>query len=189
MSLLRFAARSMLAGHFVLKGWNAYRHPDQVAVAPLAASVGPRVAKVLPEPVAALLPGDERVYVRLCGLAQVVGGTCLATGILRRPGAGLLALTSLSQTVQTNPLRRPAGERGAAFSELATDTALLGGVVLAALDTEGRPNLRWRARLTKQTIQRQAELAKRNAAREAKAAAKAARRVGRRAQAQLEAAR
>jgi uncharacterized membrane protein YphA (DoxX/SURF4 family) len=163
MSFLRFAARSMLASYFVINGVKAVRTPSAFAdeAAPVADKVLPAVRGLLPSEAAGFLPTDATGVARILGLAQIAGGLSLATGLGRRCGAGLLALTMVPRVVSHNPTKPAADDR----SRLGTDVALLGGVVLAAMDTEGRPNLAWRVNMHRQLAvkdidKRKAELAK-----------------------------
>ena len=51
-----------------------------------------------------------------------------------------------------NPLKAKGAERTVGSSQLSKNVALLGGVLLAAQDTEGKPNLAWRVRTQKQLL-------------------------------------
>lgn len=163
MSLLRFAARTLLASYFVVNGAKAVRHPATFAdsAAPVMDKVVPPLRSVLPAEVAAFLPADATAVARTNGALQIIGGLSLATGIGRRIGAGLLAATMLPQVLSNNPFRSAAEGR----TRFGADAALLGGVVLAALDTEGEPDLSWKLRarrqlFAKQAARRKAELSK-----------------------------
>ncbi len=187
MSLLRFVARSMLASYFVINGVKAFRHPEELleTAQPIANVVLPAVNSVLPESAHGYLPEDTIGLVTCTGLAQIAGGLGLATGIGRRLGAGVLAATMVPHVLASNPLAAKSPERSLAAAQLSKNLALLGGVLLAALDTEGRPNLAWKVRTQKELAAKEA--AKRKAERERDArsiaaeAAKVAKKRGRRA--------
>lgn len=192
MSLLRFVSRSMLASYFVVNGLKAFRHPEELVAAaePLAEKVVPLVNSALPESARDVLPGDTAALVKLSGVLQVVGGLSLATGIGRRLGAGMLAVTMVPHVLASNPLKAKGTQRSVAQSQLGKNVALLGGVLLAAQDTEGRPNLAWRVRtqqrlLAKDAARRKAEL-ERDARATAADAAKLARRSVRQARRRVE---
>lgn len=172
MTLLRFVARSMLASYFVVNGVKALRKPESQAEAaePIARKVLPLAQSVLPKQAAVYLPQDTTALVKCTGVAQIVGGLSLATGLGRRIGAGVLAATMVPYVVASNPLKVAASERAVAQSLLTKNVALLGGVLLATLDTEGKPNLAWRARLQKQALAREAARTKVRLQREAKLA-------------------
>ncbi len=178
MTFLRFVARSMLASYFVVNGVKAVRRPEtQIAAAePLAQKLLPLAQSALPRQAAAYLPQDTTSLVRCTGVAQIVGGLSLATGLGRRFGAGILAATMVPHVLASNPMKADAADRDEARAQLGKNVALLGGVLLAAQDTEGKPNLAWRARTQKQAMEREAARRKVTLQREAKAAAKQARR-------------
>ena len=201
MSLLRFAARTMLASFFVVNGVKAMRDPGPLVAAtePLAKTLLPLAEKSLPPQAAAYLPEDAKGLVRLTGLAQVVGGLSLATGIGRRLGAFALAASMAPQLLASNPFTGDSGEDGGVKDSFLRNIALTGGVLLAAQDTEGRPDLAWRAKNraellgreaghtkaaisreaahTKATLSREAAHAKAGLAREGKRAARKAKKV------------
>ncbi len=155
----------MLASYFVVNGVKAIRHPDEfVADAqPLADKVIPLINSTLPEAARGYLPDDTVGLVKCNGFLQVIGGLSLATGIGRRLGAGVLAVSMIPHVLTANPLKAKGGERSAVGSQLGKNVALLGGVLVAAQDTEGKPNLAWRVRtqkklLGKEAAKRKAEL-------------------------------
>jgi len=188
MSLLRAAARTMLASYFIVNGLKAYRHPETLTAAaqPVADRVLPLANSTLPPQAAAYLPEDVTGLVKASGALQIAGGLSLATGIGRRVGAGVLAATMIPHVLASRPLAARGAEREVAKSLLTKNVALLGGVLLAAQDTEGKPNLAWRARLQKQIMARQAERTKLALAREAKQAAKLAKKTAGRARKSIE---
>jgi uncharacterized membrane protein YphA (DoxX/SURF4 family) len=192
MGLLRFVARSMLASYFVVNGVKSYLHPTEfVADAqPVADKVLPLVNSTLPESARGYLPEDTTGLVKLSGVLQVAGGVGLALGLGRRLGAGVLALTMVPHVMASNPRGAHGTERSAAQAQLGKNVALLGGVLLAALDTEGKPNLAWKMRTQKQLVakeaaKRKAEL-ERDALTTASGAAKRARRSFRKARKSVE---
>lgn len=182
MSLLRFAARTMLASFFVVNGVKALRDPEPLVAAtePLAKNFLPLVEKTLPPQAAAYLPEDAKGLVKLSGIAQIVGGVSLATGIGRRLGAAVLAVSMVPQLLASNPF---AGEgKGKEPSpDFLRNIALTGGVLLASGDTEGQPNLAYRAKYRAEALSREAEHTKAAVAREAARTTKTLSREGKRA--------
>lgn len=159
MSLLRFVARTLLASYFVANGVKAVRNPGDFSQAaqPIVDKVIPAVQAILPDEAAGYLPRDAVGVARYCGVAQIAGGISLATGIGRRFGAGLLAASMVPQLLPNNPLKASAEDR----ARMSREIALLGGVVLATLDTEGEPDLAWRLRAHRQlAARRKAEQAR-----------------------------
>jgi uncharacterized membrane protein YphA (DoxX/SURF4 family) len=149
MTLLRAAARTMLASYFVASGIKALRDPDALVpdAEPLTDRVVPLVKEYAPEQVASFIPEDARALVRIHGATQVVGGLALASGKGRRLGALLLAYSLIPSTIAKHPFwsRTDAAEREHDRHQALKNASLLGGVLLAAADTEGKPSLAWRA--------------------------------------------
>lgn len=180
MSLLRAIARTMLASYFVVNGAKAFRHPEAFtpAAEPLTDRFLPLVNSALPPRAAAFLPEDTAGLVKASGALQVLGGLSLASGLGRRVGAGVLALTMVPHVLATSPRRAHGANRAVQQSLLTKNVALMGGVLLASQDTQGKPTLAWRARAQKQILAREAERAKVIRAKEAKRAARAAKKAG-----------
>ncbi|MBK8445870.1 MAG: DoxX family protein [Micropruina sp.] len=187
MSLLRFAARTMLASFFVVNGLKALRDPDPLvsATEPIANTFLPLAEKTLPPQAAAYLPEDARGLVKVSAVAQIVGGVSLATGFGRRIGAAVLAVSMVPELLASNPFGSSEKKGTDTFVR---DVALTGGVLLAAGDTEGHPNLAYRAKTradalgreaehTKAAVVRQATRTKRSLEREGRKAARKAKRV------------
>src|SRR5918999_210505 len=149
MTLLRSAARTMLASYFVASGIKALRDPDPLVpdAEPLTDKVVPVVKEYAPEQVASFIPEDARTLVRVHGATQVVGGLALASGKGRRLGALLLAYSLVPGTIAKHPFwsRTDPAERAHDQHQVLKNVGLLGGVLVAAADTEGRPSLAWRA--------------------------------------------
>jgi uncharacterized membrane protein YphA (DoxX/SURF4 family) len=149
MSLLRAIPRTMLASYFVAAGIKAIRDPESLvpAAEPLVDRVVPLVKEYAPEQVAGYVPENTVTLVRINGIAQVVGGAALATGMGRRLGALLLAGSLIPSTIAKHPFWtvQDPEERAQDRNHFLKNVSLLGGVLLASQDTEGRPSLAWRA--------------------------------------------
>lgn len=147
MTLLRAAARTMLAGYFVINGAKALKDPAPYAVEQerFASTVVPLARKVAPAEVATALPDDTETLARISGGLQLAGGVGMILGKGRRFGAGLVALSMVPQLMGFSAKGLSAEERSLARNELLKNIALLGGTLIAAGDTEGRPGLTWRA--------------------------------------------
>jgi uncharacterized membrane protein YphA (DoxX/SURF4 family) len=156
MSLLRAIPRTMLASYFVAAGIKAIRDPESLvpAAEPLVDRVVPLVKEYAPEQVAGYVPENTVTLVRLNGIAQVAGGVALATGKGRRLGALLLAGSLIPTTIAKHPFWtvQDSEERAQDRSHFLKNVSLLGGVLLAAQDTEGKPSLAWRAQRGGQTL-------------------------------------
>jgi len=193
MSLLRFAGRTMLASFFVVQGAKAVMNPEPLVADadPFAKAFVPLAQKVAPASVAGYVPEDTKTLVRITGVAQVVGGLMLATGIGRRLGAGVLGLSMIPHVMASRSAKgSTTEEREIAKSQLLRNVALLGGAILASLDTQGRPSLAWLADDRRQRLAGDAERtakhltgsAKRTGRGVAKSARKAAERAAKDAQ-------
>jgi uncharacterized membrane protein YphA (DoxX/SURF4 family) len=139
----------MLASYFVAAGIKAIRDPESLvpAAEPLVDRVVPLVKEYTPEQVAGYVPENTVTLVRINGIAQVVGGAALATGRGRRLGALLLAGSLIPSTIAKHPFWtvQDPEERAQDRNHFLKNVSLLGGVLLASQDTEGKPSLAWRA--------------------------------------------
>ncbi|MBC7303669.1 MAG: DoxX family protein [Nocardia sp.] len=145
---VRRIARALLGTTFVAAGVNGLMNEKPRAAAANALADKGRTG--LPEALAARVPDDPSQFVRVNSVAQVVGGFMLATGRAPRPAAFVLAATVVPGTVteqdfwaENDPDRKAAKRVG-----FLKDLGLLGGLMIAAADTEGKPSLGWRARRT-----------------------------------------
>lgn len=164
MTLVRRLARPLLAASFVANGADAALHP-----APRADGMRP-VVQTVAAPLG--LPEDPEQFVRANGAVMAGAGTLLALGRMPRISALALIATLLPSTVADHAFwqeKDPAARR-AQRALFLRDVSLLGGALLAAVDTEGRPGLAWRGRLAV----RQAEKARKRATREARRTAREA---------------
>lgn len=169
MTLVRRLARPALAAVFITGGIDALRHPGGRvgAAAPL---VG-RVADVTG------LPNDPELIVRANGATMALAGMALATGRLPRVAGGLLAASLLPTTFAGHPFWKETEptKRKQQSTQFQKNLGLLGGLLLAAVDTEGKPGLAWRARNAARVVRREGRANAKAARREAKLAAAQAR--------------
>ena len=163
MTLLRAAARTMLASYFVASGIKAVRDPDPLvpAAEPVVDKIVPLAKQYAPDQVASRIPEDTATLVRVDGALQIVGGLALATGKGRRLGAFLLAGSLVPNTIAKHPFwsRTDPEERAEDRNAFLKNVSLLGGVILAARDTEGKPGLAWRAQTGSQRLSKKADKA------------------------------
>ncbi|MFI6758165.1 DoxX family protein [Micromonospora sp. NPDC050417] len=144
MRPVRTVARTLLSGIFVVNGAQAVADPKPFAVR--AERVTDRVAPTLTR-INPRIPTDPASLVRINGAVQLVGGLMLATGFLARPAALALAGTLVPTTLAGHAYwtENDPAQRRQQRTDLVRNLGLLGGLLLAAVDTEGRPGLRWRA--------------------------------------------
>jgi putative oxidoreductase len=139
MSLVRSVARPMLASVFVAGGMDALRHP--ASRVPAATRFLDRVGGPLG------LPPDPELLVRANALTMVGAGTLLARGHVPRLAAAALAGALVPTTLAGHAYwqERDPDRRAQQRTQFLKNLALLGGLLLATVDTEGRPSHAWRA--------------------------------------------
>ena len=143
--LIRRIARPMLSAVFIGRGVDALRSPKPAADAARPTIEG---LKKLPDPVGTNVPSNAETVARINGAVQIGGGLLLATDKLPRLASAALALSVVPGSLgghtfwnEVDPQRK-ADERRAFL----TDVSLIGGLIIAAVDTEGKPSLGWRGR-------------------------------------------
>lgn len=178
MSLVRLVARPLLAASFILDGVDHVRHPGTrtQAVTPMVNQLASRTS----------VPDDPELLVRVNGAAMAGAGTMLAIGKLPRLSSTVLAATVLPATFADYDFWAESDADRKAFKrkQFLTKLGLFGGVLLAAVDTQGQPGLAWRGERAVKDAKRAAGLAKKDARR----AAADAKREARLARAQVKAA-
>jgi uncharacterized membrane protein YphA (DoxX/SURF4 family) len=124
---------------FIMGGADAVMNPDQKAVR--AKDVGPKVATPLG------LPQDPETLVMINGAVQLGAGTLLALGKLPRLASLALAASLVPTTFAGHRFWEETDDRARAMQRIQffKNVSMLGGLLLAAVDTEGRPSLSWRA--------------------------------------------
>lgn len=130
----------MLAAVFVTGGVDVLRRPGpRVEV---AAPVATKVAEPLP------LPSDPEQLVKMNAAVQVVAGLLLALGRFPRLAAAALAASLVPTTLGGHRFweHDDPAKRAQQQVHFLKNVGLLGGLILAMLDTEGAPSLGWRAR-------------------------------------------
>ena len=167
---MRRLARPLLAASFVQEGLDAVLHPG------LRSERARPLVKAVAGPLR--LPEDPELLIRANGAVMVGAGALFALGRLPRLTGLALAVTLApgvylhvtSMRTEKDPERRKS-ER----DDLIRDLGRLGGALLAAVDTQGRPGLAWRSRHAAEHIGTSAKRTTRAARREARRAAKDAR--------------
>lgn len=158
----------MLASIFIVSGIRVLLNPDSRADAAkrVTDKVGPLIEKIDPR-----LPSDTRSLVQIKAGVDVAAGLMLATGRLTRPAALALAVNLVPTTLAGHPFwTMPKPERNMQETHFLKNLALLGGLLLAAADTQGRPGLKYRTSHAVDRSQRRVRRAVKTARREAKIA-------------------
>lgn len=125
---------------FLVGGLDAVRNPNPKVPA------AEKVAGELPDQ----LPGvsSTRQLVQLDGAVKVTAGSLLALGRLPRLSAAALAASLVPTTLaghrfwtETDPSKKSAQQ-----IHFFKNLSMMGGLILAAVDTSGKPSWGWRAR-------------------------------------------
>jgi uncharacterized membrane protein YphA (DoxX/SURF4 family) len=143
--LIRRIARPMLSAVFIGQGIETLRNPKATLD---AAQTAVAALQALPEPVGSKIPSDPETAARINATVQIGGGLLLATGKLPRIASAALAFTVIPSSLgghlfwtESDPALKVQKRR-----DLLTDLSLLGGLIIAAADTAGKPSLGWRGR-------------------------------------------
>src|SRR5512135_724391 len=145
--LVRRLARPLLASTFIVGGIDTLRKPESRAGAA--------------RKVTASIPADDVQLVMANAATQILAGSLLAMGRLPRVSAIVLATSLVPTTLaghrfweQTDPTAR-----AAARQHFLKNMSMLGGLLLAAVDTAGRPSVAWRTRRAGKEARRAAKVA------------------------------
>jgi uncharacterized membrane protein YphA (DoxX/SURF4 family) len=189
MTVVRALARPLLSMIFVVQGANSIRNPEPLVpkAQPVTDRLVPMVKRVAPPQLGDRIPETTVNLVRLNGAVQVLGGLALATGKGRRLGAATLATALVPVTVAGHPFWQVKDKeaRAAQRIQFLKNLGLLGGLLLAAVDTEGKPGVAWRASHGAKTAKRGTKRGAKAAKREAKQFAHEAKQAARLAKAEL----
>lgn len=153
MAFTRKIARPLLASMFVAGGIDSVRRAESKE------SVAERVATGIAGPLG--LPSDTVQLVKVNGAVQVGAGLLLATGRVPRLAATALAVTLVPTTLAAHRFWEEDDETARASHKIhfLKNVSMMGGLILAAADTEGRPSLAWRAHRAAERAQRSAQQA------------------------------
>ncbi len=172
--LLRRVARPLLAAIFVSGGINELRSPKAHADA----------VKPLLDLTKGALPDDfdpsNPLLVQVDGGVKVGAGTLLALGRMPRLSATLLAASLIPTTLGAHAFweAHDSEERGNQQIQFFKNAGMLGGLLLAASDTGGKPSLGHQVQQSRRQAKREA---KRRSSEMSRRARKAAQRAERRA--------
>ncbi|RKS71405.1 DoxX-like protein [Motilibacter peucedani] len=156
MTLVRRLARPCIAGIFISGGLDQLRAPQTKSEK--ADPVAQPITKALP-----WLPEDTETLVRVNGAVQVGAGALLALGKLPRLSALALAASLVPTTAAGHAFwSAPDGAtRAAQRTQFLKNLSILGGLLLAAVDTAGDPSLAWRAKHAAKDVSRATRSARR----------------------------
>jgi uncharacterized membrane protein YphA (DoxX/SURF4 family) len=177
--LVRRIARPLLASTFIYGGIDTLRHPQPrvPAARPVVEAITEQADKQLP----VQLPRDPEQWVKIDAAVKVGAGLLLALGRFPRIAAVLLAASVVPTTVAGHRFweKDDPQERSGQLVHFLKNLGLLGGLLLAAVDTEGKPSVGYRARRAAKkaadTTEKNLEKAQKRAAKAQKRAKKARR--------------
>ena len=160
----------MLASIFAIQGYDTMRRPERVA--PRAEPVVRAASERMPG-----IPADTEQAVRINGAVQFAASSLLAIGWLPRLSALTIAATLVPTTLAGHRFWEAESEQDRAQQRIhfLENLAILGGLLIAAADTEGRPSLAWRSRHAARAARREVSLAAKTARASGKAGAAAGR--------------
>jgi uncharacterized membrane protein YphA (DoxX/SURF4 family) len=141
MALSRRIARPLLASIFIVGGLDAVRNPEGKSKKAEAVT-GPLSEKF------EAVPNDPEALVQLNGAIQIGAGVLLATGRFRRLASLALIGSIIPTTYAGHRFWEETDEvaRAEQLMHFLKNLGLLGGLILAAMDTEGEPSLGWWAK-------------------------------------------
>lgn len=155
--VFRKLARPLLASAFITRGVDALQHPGSRI--PAAQKFSATVAEPLG------MPGDPELLVRVNGAVMAGAGTLLALGKFPRVAGAALALSLVPATLFEHRFweEEDAEVKAAEKKQFFGNLGLLGGVILASLDTAGSPGLVWRTKNAAHLASLESQLAAKNA--------------------------
>jgi putative oxidoreductase len=147
MTIVRLVARPMLSAMFISGGINALKNPSMLAkrAEPVTERLEPVVEKATSSLPIALTP-EQLVMVN--GVVHVTCGAMLATGKMPRLAALVLAASMVPTTLGGHRFWEEADPvtRAAQRNHFLKNVSMTGGLLLASVDTEGKPSVAWRAK-------------------------------------------
>jgi putative oxidoreductase len=144
--LVRRIARPLLASSFVYGGIDTLRNP-QTRV-PGAAPVVEQITATADQQLPVQVPRDVEQWVKIDAGVKVAAGSLLALGKLPRLSALALSASIVPTTLAGHRFweHDDPKERFGQISHFLKNLGLLGGLLIAAVDTEGKPSVGYRAR-------------------------------------------
>jgi len=168
--LVRRIARPLLASSFIYGGIDTLRNPQSRV--PGARPVVEKVAEQADKQLPVQVPRDVEQWVKIDAAVKVGAGTLFALNRLPRLSALLLTGSIVPTTLAGHRFweHDDPKERFGQLSHFLKNLGLLGGLLLAVVDTEGKPSVGYRARRAAKQASKSTE---KSVARAQKPAAKA----------------
>lgn len=173
MTLIRLIARPMLASTFAVGAVAGLRDAPALAARskPVIDKIVPAVEQAAPQ---VSLPKDPVTLVRLNAAAQLIAALSLARGRAPRLSSAVLAASLAPTTVAGHAFWEESDpeQKQTQMFHFFKNLSILGGLVLAAVDTAGQPGVAYRAQSVGRSARREAKHLGREARLQAKLAAK-----------------
>ncbi|MDL5154899.1 DoxX family protein [Actinomycetospora termitidis] len=152
--LVRRLARPMLAAIFIKGGIDTLLNPE-----PRVGKAAPKIQQaenLVGDKLPPQAPTQPDQLVRIDAGVKIGAGVLLALGKFPRIASLALAASVIPTTVVGHAFWEYDGEdRTAQEQHFLKNLGLLGGLILAAVDTEGKPSLGWRARRASRKLAKQ----------------------------------
>jgi putative oxidoreductase len=176
--LVRRIARPLLASSFIFGGIDTLRNPQSRV--PGARPVVEKVAEQADKQLPVQVPRDVEQWVKIDAAVKVGAGALFALGRLPRLSALTLAASIVPTTLAGHRFWEADGAaKQGQLIHFLKNLGLLGGLLLAAVDTEGKPSVGYRARRAAKkaadSTEKSLEKAQKRAAKAQKQAKKASR--------------
>ncbi|RBY96231.1 hypothetical protein DQ237_10230 [Blastococcus sp. TF02-8] len=168
--LVRRIARPLLAAPFVYGGISTLRKPqDRV---PGARPVVEKIAETADKQLPVEVPKDVEQWVKVDAAVKVAAGSLFALNKFPRLTALVLSASIVPTTLAGHRFweHDDPTERFGQISNFLKNSGLLGGLLLAAVDTEGKPSVGYR---TRRAAKKAAAATEKNVEKAQKRAAKA----------------
>src|SRR3954454_4707739 len=179
--LVRRIARPLLASPFIYGGISTLRNPQSRV--PGAAPIVEQLTEIADKQLPVQVPRDVEQWGEINAGIHVGAGSLLALGRFPRFSALALAASLVPTTFAGHRFweHDDPQEKFGQTSNFLKNTSILGGLLLAAVDTEGKPSVGWRAKKTAGAAAAAAEAsyekATKRAAKAQKKAAKQAKKI------------
>lgn len=151
--MIRKIARPMLASAFVASGADMVMNFDEHREG--TKELLTKLRSILPAEYHQYIPEDPDMVTKALGGTQAASASLLALGKSPRLSSAVLAAITIPTILSRYAFweTQDAEEKQDRRNGLITNTALLGGLLIASADTQGKPGLQWRAQQTGRKIQ------------------------------------
>jgi putative oxidoreductase len=179
--LVRRIARPLLASSFIYGGIDTLRNPQSRV--PGAAPIVEQITEIADKQLPVEVPKDVLQWVKIDAGVKVAAGSLFALGKLPRVSALALSASTVPTTLAGHRFweHDDPQERFGQLSHFLKNLGLLGGLLIAAVDTEGKPSVGFRVKRTTEKAVAGAEAsyekASKKAAKAQKKAAKQAKKI------------